>query len=92
MKSPFYFGRVVVGDAFTDRTAEIKRLKSNIENNVHTILISPRRWGKSSLVKHTALQLANNKKIGFCFIDTLNGKTEFIDPVFELWFKRYYSK
>jgi hypothetical protein len=24
-------------------------------------------------------------------IDTLNGKTEFIDPVFELWFKRYYS-
>jgi len=55
MKSPFQFGRVVVGDAFTDRSGEIKRLKSNIENNIHTMLISPRRWGKSSLVKQTAL-------------------------------------
>jgi hypothetical protein len=76
MKSPFQFGRIVVGDAFTDRTGEIKRLKSNIENNVHTILISPRRWGKSSLVKHTALKLANNKKLKFCFIDLFKIRNE----------------
>jgi len=69
MKSPFQFGRIVLGDTFTDRTAEIKRLKSNIENNVHTMLISPRRWGKSSLVKQTAVHLVKNKKIKFCFID-----------------------
>ena len=47
MKSPFQFGRVVMGDTFTDRISEIKRLKANIENNIHTMLISPRRWGKS---------------------------------------------
>jgi hypothetical protein len=76
MKSPFQFGRVVVGDTFTDRSAEIKRLKSNIENNVHTMLISPRRWGKSSLVKQTAIHLAKNKKIKFCFIDLFKIRNE----------------
>lgn len=77
MRSPFQFGRVVIGDAFTDRTAEIKRLKSNIENNVHTMLISPRRWGKSSLVKQTALQLSGkSKKIKFCFIDLFKIRNE----------------
>lgn len=77
MKTPFQFGRVVVGDAFIDRIAEIKRLKSNIENNIHTMLISPRRWGKSSLVKQTALQLAGkSKKIKFCFIDLFRIRNE----------------
>ncbi len=77
MKSPFQFGKVVVGDTFTNRTREIKRLKSNIENNVHTTLISPRRWGKSSLVKQTAIHLApKSKKIKFCFIDLFKIRDE----------------
>lgn len=76
MVSPFQFGRIVVGDAFTDRTAELKQLKSNIQNNVHTMLISPRRWGKSSLVKQTAISLAKNKKIKFCFIDLFKIRNE----------------
>ncbi|MCK4763346.1 MAG: ATP-binding protein [Candidatus Aminicenantes bacterium] len=76
MKSPFQFGKVVVGDAFTNRKDEIKRLKSNIENNVHTMLISPRRWGKSSLVKQTAAKLAGNKKLRFCFIDLFKIRNE----------------
>ncbi|UCH93415.1 MAG: ATP-binding protein, partial [Candidatus Aminicenantes bacterium] len=76
MVSPFQFGRIVVGDAFTDRAAELKRLKSNIQNNVHTMLISPRRWGKSSLVKQTAISLAKNKKIKFCFIDLFKIRNE----------------
>ncbi len=76
MKSPFQFGRVVVGDAFTNRSAEIKRLKSNIENNVHTMLISPRRWGKSSLVKQTAIHLGKDKKFKFCFIDLFKIRNE----------------
>lgn len=76
MQSPFQFGRVVVGDTFTDRNSEIKRLKANIENNIHTMLISPRRWGKSSLVKQTALHLEKNKKIKFCFIDLFKTRNE----------------
>lgn len=76
MASPFQFGRIVVGEAFTDRATELKRLKSNIQNNVHTMLISPRRWGKSSLVKQTAISLAKNKKIKFCFIDLFKIRNE----------------
>ncbi|MCP4148645.1 MAG: ATP-binding protein [bacterium] len=77
MKSPFQYGKVVVGDAFTNRKAEIKRLNSNIENNLHTTLISPRRWGKSSLVKQVADKLAlNHHKIKFCFIDLFKIRNE----------------
>lgn len=67
----------MVGDAFTDRTQEMKRLRSNIENNVHTMLISPRRWGKSSLVKQTAIHLAkSSSNFKFCFIDLFKIRNE----------------
>lgn len=50
-ESPFVFGRKAMGESFTDREIETERLISNFRNRVNTILISPRRWGKSSLVK-----------------------------------------
>ncbi len=37
------------GEAFCNRTAEVKKLVQNIENGKHTFLIAPRRYGKSSL-------------------------------------------
>jgi uncharacterized protein len=51
MESPFLYGKTVTEDAFTNRSADIKRLTGNLQNHINTILISPRRWGKSSLVK-----------------------------------------
>lgn len=51
MNTPFLFGKTVSKDAFTNRQADIKRLTGNLQNRINTILISPRRWGKSSLVK-----------------------------------------
>lgn len=51
MEKTFVFGVSVEGDNFTDRTQETKRIRSNFENGVNTILISPRRIGKTSLVK-----------------------------------------
>ena len=50
-ENPFAFGHYVEGDFFTDRTEDAKRLLSNLTHGINTILISPRRWGKSSLVK-----------------------------------------
>ena len=50
MDSPFVFGVRVEGDAFTDRKEETERLKMNFLYGVNTILISPRRMGKTSLV------------------------------------------
>lgn len=73
MKAPFDFGKVITTTFFTNRTKEMKRLEQNFINGVHTMLISPRRWGKSSLVKNTAEKLTTkNKKYKAVFIDLFN--------------------
>jgi len=77
MKTPFTFGKIVQDNDFTDREKETKRLVSNFNSSVNTILISPRRWGKSSLVLKAAnILMEKDKKIGFCFIDLNNVRTE----------------
>lgn len=62
-ESPFVFGRKAVGEKFTDREPETKRLVSNFQNKVNTVLISPRRWGKSSLVKKACDVVAGKKTV-----------------------------
>ena len=57
MEAPFTYGKLAVDKAFTDREDETRYLKNNYLSNINTILISPRRWGKSSLVNHVAKQL-----------------------------------
>ena len=70
MKAPFTFGKIVQNLDFTNREVETKRLVSNFRSSVNTILISPRRWGKSSLVMKAAeIAIQKNKNIRFCFID-----------------------
>ncbi len=51
-EAPFVFGVRVEGDTFTDRKEETKRLKMNFLYGVNTILISPRRMGKTGLVEN----------------------------------------
>lgn len=48
--NPFKFGTIVDGDFFTDRVAETALLKQKLDSENHIVLISPRRFGKSSLV------------------------------------------
>ena len=47
----FIYGVSVSGDNFTDRIKETRRLKMDFENGLNVVLISPRRMGKTSLVK-----------------------------------------
>jgi uncharacterized protein len=54
MESPFLFGNTVSEETFTNRKADMTRLSDNLRNHINSILISPRRWGKSSLVKKIA--------------------------------------
>ena len=51
MENPFKFGAIVEGNYFTDRVQEVAYIKQYIESPNHLILISPRRFGKSSLVQ-----------------------------------------
>ena len=57
MKKLFVYGQSVVGDNFTDREKETRRLIMNFTHGVNTILISPRRIGKTSLVKKALSEL-----------------------------------
>ncbi|MGM9790283.1 MAG: ATP-binding protein [Candidatus Cryptobacteroides sp.] len=50
MNIPFSFGKIVREDDFTDRRQETAKLLANIHALTNTAIISPRRWGKSSLV------------------------------------------
>jgi len=51
MDNPFVYGEVVPGEAFVDREVELDRLRSDLENGQKVFLISPRRYGKSSLIR-----------------------------------------
>jgi hypothetical protein len=43
---------IAAGESFLGREKEIQRLRTNIMHGLHTLLISPRRYGKTSLVKY----------------------------------------
>jgi hypothetical protein len=49
--SPFIFGTTVSKSGFTNRELDVDKLYGNLTQGVNTMLISPRRWGKSSLVE-----------------------------------------
>ena len=51
MENPFKFGTLVDNEYFTDRVAEQQHIRSMLDSPNHIVLISPRRFGKSSLVK-----------------------------------------
>ena len=57
---PFVFGVRVEGDVFTDRKEETERLSMNFKYGVNTILISPRRMGKTSLVDKVCSTIGND--------------------------------
>lgn len=59
-EAPFVFGVRVEGDTFTDRKEETERLRANFVYGINTILISPRRMGKTSLVNKVCLLVEND--------------------------------
>ena len=51
MNNPFKFGSLVDTPYFTDRVKELEYIVQFLKSENHLVLISPRRFGKSSLVK-----------------------------------------
>lgn len=77
MDAPFVYGRIAENQNFTDREKETELLLQNFSNLINTIIISPRRWGKTSLVNKVAQHLSNNKEnIYVCQVDIFNCRTE----------------
>ncbi|MEW6042083.1 MAG: ATP-binding protein [Elusimicrobiota bacterium] len=59
--NPFIYGEEVTGAHFTDRENEIKTFIRDAESNERIFLISPRRYGKTSLVVKL-LEILKRKK------------------------------
>jgi len=77
MALPFKFGKVIEDGFFVNRKSEIEFLEQNILSSINVTLISPRRWGKSSLVLKTTKDLSKkNKQLRFCYIDLFNVRNE----------------
>lgn len=57
MENPFKFGTVVDKEHFTDRIDEQQEVRKVLESNNHLILISPRRFGKTSLVEKVTAKM-----------------------------------
>ena len=72
---PFVFGVRVEGNTFTDRKEETNRLKMNFLYGVNTILISPRRMGKTSLVEKVC-SLVESESLKIAKIDAFGCRSE----------------
>ncbi len=77
METPFIFGKIATEKNFTDREQETAYLVANFTSLINTIIISPRRWGKSSLVnKASKSAMAKDSKMRICHIDLFNVRNE----------------
>ena len=75
MRKSFIYGVAVEGNNFTDRKKETRRLKQDFENGQNVILISPRRMGKTSLVRK--VQTLVDKDIVTVYMDIYDCRNEY---------------
>src|SRR5205814_1363338 len=61
--NPFVYGEVVPAAAFVDRIDELDRLVRDLEAAQKVFLISPRRYGKSSLIRRALAAVARRGAI-----------------------------
>ncbi len=77
MDTPFVFGKIAKSENFTDRERETALLVTNFRSLINTIIISPRRWGKSSLVSKAAeTALTGKSPLRICSVDLFNVRDE----------------
>ena len=76
MEIPFVYGKIAEGQDFTDREDDGKKLLDNFHGLVNTVIISPRRWGKTSLVSRVLGKIRDEKDYLLCKIDIFNCRTE----------------
>ena len=82
MVRPFVYGELAEKDNFIDRIEDRKQLKTFLSNGISVMLISPRRWGKSSLVRQAMGELlSEEKRIRVCYVDafSVTSASEFLN-------------
>lgn len=76
MEQPFMFGVPADAPYFIGREEELSHLEANFRYGVNTILMSPRRWGKTSLVNRAA-QTVEKEKLVIVKMDIFACRSEY---------------
>ena len=63
MRNPFYFRELPLDAAFCNRAKELDMLCRHAENRANVLIHSPRRYGKTSLVKRVQERLYQQEAI-----------------------------
>ncbi len=87
MNIPFTYGKIVDELDFTDRLKETAQLVSSFQSLTNTAIISPRRWGKSSLVAK-AVKKIEHKQDAILFVRINIFKCENPQEFYELYAKK----
>lgn len=93
LDNPFIYGEIVPDEAFADREAELDRLVADLSERQKVFLISPRRYGKSSLVRraltalsrHGALTVELTVSSYSSYVSFLEGYTRALATVESKW-------
>lgn len=79
-QNPFYYGEEVAGEFFTNRKKEIEDLVRDLIRGQNVIVLSPRRYGKTSLMKKVLSQLAAKGLLTYYInLYSATSKHKFID-------------
>lgn len=73
-RNPFRFGDVATGEHFTDRDAELRELLQDLRSGQSVLVISPRRYGKTSLITAVMSSL-RNQHVLVAYVDLLRTTT-----------------
>jgi len=77
LRNPFVYQGYVSPTYFCDRTEETEELISNLQNGRNTVLISPRRIGKTGLIKNAFHHIMQTDKDARCiYIDIFATKNQ----------------
>ena len=68
-ENPFVYGEIVPASAFVGRQVEQHRLMTDLASGQKVFLISPRRYGKSSLIRQTFAALGRRKVVTLEFTE-----------------------
>lgn len=87
MNNPFKFGTIVDGSYFTDRTEEQEKVRQVLSSENHLILISPRRFGKTSLIQKVVKELS--RPVFVLNLQLLTDTEDFASHLLKLVFRQF---
>lgn len=85
--NPFKFGSVVEEPYFTNRVQEAQQIKNLLQSPNHLILISPRRYGKTSLMMKVLKQL--DRPYIFLDLQLVTGTEDFASQLLRRIYRIY---